>query len=43
MHLVLTFFATGEGLPYGAVTGLIAGYGNINTAVTSLNSNKFKK
>ena len=25
------------------VTGLTAGYGNINTAVTSLNSNKFKK
>jgi hypothetical protein len=26
-----------------AVTGLTAGYSNINTAVTSLNLNKFKK
>lgn len=25
------------------VTGFIARYGNINTAITSLNSNKFKK
>ena len=25
------------------VIGLIVGYGNVNTAVTSLNLNKFKK